>query len=154
MANEGLPWLGEDKVLCALLSSSFCPCGGCTGKDLPTGQCHKHAYVPGAFGNIGGELLVIMVLHCARAGEGSWGWRGVNTEQVLIKCQECSRRNEKKEIYGRRRTLLIALVKCKCVGRKRDVYWQGQKSSQNRCILVMRVRTLCRAISFPQDTPA
>ena len=101
-----------------------------------------------------GELLAIMVLHCARAGEGSWGWSGVNTEQVLIKCQECSRRNEKKEIYGRRRTLLIALVKCKCVGRKCDVYWQGQKSSQNRCILVMRVRTLCRAISFPQDTPA
>lgn len=38
----------------------------------------------------------MQVLQCAWAGEGSWGWREVNMEQVLIKYKECSRRNEKK----------------------------------------------------------
>lgn len=59
----------------------------------------------------------------------------------------------KKEIYRRRRTLLIALVKCKRGGRNYDVCWQGRKSSQNWCISAVRERTVLRAITFPRYTP-
>lgn len=95
-------------------------------------QCHAAPVGPRAFGNTWGELLILEVLHCAWGEDRSWRWREVNTEQVVIKCQERNRRNEKKiYIYGKRKTLLIALVKCKCVGRKYDGCWQGRKSSQN-----------------------
>lgn len=57
------------------------------------------------------------------------------------------------KIYGRRRTLLIALVKCNCGGRKHDLCWQGRKSSRNRCILAVRERTAFRVITFPRYTP-
>lgn len=56
-----------------------------------------------------GELLVIMALHCAQAGEGSWGWREVNMEQVLIKSQECSRRNEKKRNIWKKEDIIDSI---------------------------------------------
>lgn len=107
MANEGLPWLGEDKVLCDLLIRSFCPCGGCTRKDFRT--MPQARLCPRGIWKYWGKLLVIMVLHCAQAGEGSWGWREVNMEQVLIKCQECSRRNEKKRNIWKKEDIIDSI---------------------------------------------
>lgn len=56
---------------------------------------------------------------------------GAQYEASSDKTPGMQQKKGRKEIYGRRRTLLIALVKSKRGGRKHDVSWQGRKSSQN-----------------------
>lgn len=81
-------------------------------------QCHAAPVGPRAFGNTGGELLILEVLHCAWGEERSWRWREVNTEQVVIKCQERNRRNEKNIYIWKKEDITDSISEVEVCGKK------------------------------------